>query len=127
MYGFSSCSTIIHLIAQRPRTILAIGLLATAGNYIYATQKPVARYQIERAVSAAEDDAAERAFARVQDVRLSDSAIRLTEKQSCSCDLAPAEVRANRFLRRDVGKLYFLDLVQEYGINEATRVYQSQK
>lgn len=129
--GFGSCSSLIHLLAKYPKTILGTGILAMAayltspvGPGAHLGSKGILAGQ-EAKITASAQPAVE-AFREVEGAQLSDASIRYILDKTCECkDISPDDVRRDPVLKHDVGLLYFLDLCHKYGIEKAEILYSS--
>jgi hypothetical protein len=79
---FTSASTVIHIVAKRPRTFLAVGLLATASSYAYSVaKKPTPPAQIERTISKTDRKTALKTYTFVAETPPSDVINRKTAEK----------------------------------------------
>ncbi|PIR84320.1 hypothetical protein COU16_01860 [Candidatus Kaiserbacteria bacterium CG10_big_fil_rev_8_21_14_0_10_47_16] len=70
-----------------------------------------------------------RTFGEIAGSPLSDASINaVLMKFDCGCDdVTPAKIRDNPTLLREVGFIYFIELVNTYGLDEAKQRYKTQR
>jgi hypothetical protein len=134
--GCGGCSSIIHLCAKYPKSVLAIGIVALSG-YLFSNadrtntcpDPKVQEITVLKSTAKIEQDikVAEVAFREVEHVRLSNDGIRRVLDLYHCTRLSPDDVRKDSALARNIGLLYFLDLCHEVGIEEAKILYLNQK
>ncbi len=139
--GFSSCSSLIHLIARFPIGVLAMGILVLT-SYLVSPVGPGVHFGAAGILSQQEEKILESNPAlRTQLVQvrmafeqtvvrtpLSDSAIKYVLDRCQDCrGVSPEEVRDDPALMSEVAFLYFLDLVQQHGLGEAKVLYANQR
>lgn len=137
--GFGSCSTLLHLVAKYPIGALAVGIFALTsyvvspvGPGVYYGTTGIMRQQEAKMLQAnpALQGQLERvttAFKEAQNTPLADSTIQyvLDLCQQCS-GVTVNEVRHDSTLMHDVAFIYFVDLCQKHGVDEAKVIYAIQ-
>lgn len=134
--GLGGCSSIIHIVAQRWKTVLAVGIIGTVthvttslgpGNYINSGDA-LARYE-QKLVSQnpgllKQANEFEVAFQKLKTVPLSEANISYVINACEKCtDIDVGSVRRDPQLKERVARIYFADLAQRKGIEEAKKIY----
>lgn len=129
-----SCAALIHAVAAYPAAAAAL----LAGSLIFATpagevcpQDPVVIEQQAQTIIAAnpaliaKEAQVKLAFQELKSVPLSDDTIRrVIDRLHCGCEgMTAQDIRQNPQLMEEVGYIYFLDLVRQFGITHAKELY----
>jgi hypothetical protein len=137
--GFGGCSSLIHIIAQYPKTTLTLGLAAivtllaspTGPGAHLGTGQILAGHerQIESEAPAQPNvyDKTGLAFIEVKNLHLSVSTVKYVLQSVGNCsDISAADILASDTLRSEVARIYFYDLVHRYGVQTAKEMYVEQ-